>query len=81
MARTVLWLTILLLIGGGSVTLLWQALNLFLNGELSWGNALLPIVAAVVLVVVGALLLRTVERLTRADTTQLASGKTNGGVK
>lgn len=65
MARTALWLSILLLVGGGSVAILWQSLNLFLSGELSWGNAPLPIVAAVVLAAVAVFLVRSVERLAR----------------
>jgi len=65
MARTALWLSILLLVGGGSVAILWQSFNLLLNGELSWGKAPLPIVAAVVLAAVAVFLVRSVERLAR----------------
>lgn len=67
MARTILWLSILLLVGGGCVAILWQSLNLLLSGELAWRKTLLPVVAAVVLVVVAMLLVRSVKRLTPRD--------------
>lgn len=66
-ARTILWISILLLVGGGSVAILWQSLNLLLNGELSWDKTLLPLVAAVALATVGVLLVRSVERLAQRD--------------
>ena len=66
-ARTILWISILLLVGGGSVAILWQALNLLLNGELSWDKTLLPLVAAIALATVGVLLVRSVERLAQRD--------------
>ena len=81
MLKTVLWLTILLLVGGGSVTILWQSLNLLLNGELSWDQALLPLVAAVVLVSVVMLLGRSVGRLVQRDDSRPASDQTFGGVQ
>lgn len=67
MARTILWISILLLVGGGSVAILWQSLNLLLNGELSWDKTLLPLVAAIALATVGVLLVRSVERLAQRD--------------
>jgi len=58
--RTTIWLSILLLVGGGSVAILWQSLNLLVADALSWDNALLPLMAAVVLAVVAVLLVRSV---------------------
>lgn len=67
MARIVLWLSILLLVGGRSVAILWHSFNLLLNGELSLGKAPLPLVAAVVLIAVAMLLVRSVERLAQRN--------------
>lgn len=67
MARTVLWVSILLLVGGGSVAILWHSLNLLLNGELFLDTALLPLAAAVVLTAVAMLLVRSVDRLVKRE--------------
>lgn len=67
MARTVLWVSILLLVGGGSVAILWHSLNLLLNGELFLDTALLPLTAAVVLTAVAMLLVRSVDRLVKRE--------------
>jgi uncharacterized membrane protein len=79
MTKMVLWLSLLLLIGGCSVAILWQSLNLLLNGELTWDKAPLPLVAAVVLIAVAMVLMRTVERMSRHDESDKARGTPFGG--